>query len=245
MAPAASAFAFVTEFIGPIYTGLAALIDLPMKAYMLVFMRYVIRAKATSTGEKTGASGKSGNLGKQIFNQLTDPFNAAIIGGILCSLIFKGGAIAKMGFAGLALETMAAAQTPVLFLLIGLKVSIDGATPSLCGVLLLLRHGLLMLVMKTFFLVAGVASLKMQLLLVLASQAERDGRPGPDQRGEGEGRRGLLHGLRLRHHLHLLPDDDYSQYRRLRGWVCVHREYVPDRCSAHCMRGAPLHRLEG
>jgi hypothetical protein len=85
--------------------------------------------------------------------------------------LFKGGALAKMGFAGTALETMAAAQTPVLFLLIGLKVSIDGATPSLCGVLLLLRHGLLLLIMKTFLLVTGITDLKMQLLAVLASQA--------------------------------------------------------------------------
>merc|ERR1719387_1846464 len=135
-------------------------------------MRYVIRGKAPNTVAPASSSGKkSGNLGKQIWNQLTDPFNASIIGGILCSIIFKGNAIPKLGFAGLALETMAAAQTPVLFLLIGLKVSIDGATPSLCGVLLLLRHGLLMLIVKTFLIVAGITSMKMQLLIVIASQA--------------------------------------------------------------------------
>merc|ERR1719379_2508820 len=94
-----------------------------------------------------------------------------LLGGVACSVIFKGNAVAKLGFAGLALETMAAAQTPVLFLLIGLKVSIDGATPSLCGVLLLLRHGLLMLIVKTFLILAGITSMKIQLLIVLASQA--------------------------------------------------------------------------
>merc|ERR1719313_906060 len=140
-----------------------------MKAYMLIFMRYVLRAKATNTVTKSSSA--SGNLGKAILKQLTDPFNAAILGGVACSVIFKGNAVAKLGFAGLALETMAAAQTPVLFLLIGLKVSIDGATPSLCGVLLLLRHGLLMLFVKAFLLVSGIASLQMQLLIVLASQA--------------------------------------------------------------------------
>jgi hypothetical protein len=179
MAPAASAFAFVTEFIGPIYTGLAALMDLPMKAYMLIFMRYVLKAKASNASsssqpEVTTSSSKpakSQSLGKQIFNQITDPFNAAIIGGVLCSVLFKGNAIPKLGFAGLALETMAAAQTPVLFLLIGLKVSIDGATPSLCGVLLLLRHGLLMLIVKTFLLLARITDPKMSLLIVIASQA--------------------------------------------------------------------------
>jgi hypothetical protein len=175
MAPAASAFAFVTEFVGPIYVGLAALLDLAMKAYVLIFMRYVLKAKSSGTVETSssasGASGKSSNLGKKIWDQVTDPFNASILAGVVCSIIYKGTAVAKLGFAGLALETMAAAQTPVLFLLIGLKVSIDGATPSLCGVLLLLRHGLLMLFVKAFLLVSGIASLQMQLLIVLASQA--------------------------------------------------------------------------
>ena len=115
MAPAASAFAFVTEFVGPIYVGLAALLDLAMKAYVLIFMRYVLKAKSSGTVETSssasGASGKSSNLGKKIWDQVTDPFNASILAGVVCSIIYKGTAVAKLGFAGLALETMAAAQT--------------------------------------------------------------------------------------------------------------------------------------
>jgi predicted permease len=170
MAPAASAFAFITEYVGAMYTGLAALMDLPMKVYILILMRYVLKAKGR--GESiTTSSEESGNPGKMIVKQLTDPFNASIIGGVLCSILFKGQAIANLGFAGSALETLAAAQTPVLFLLIGLKLSIDGATPSLCGVLLLLRHGLVMLFVKTFFILSGIASLQTQLLIILSSQA--------------------------------------------------------------------------
>ena len=37
--------------------------------------------------------------------------------------------------------------------------------------LLLLRHGLIMLVVKTFLVLAGISSPKIQLLIVLASQA--------------------------------------------------------------------------
>jgi hypothetical protein len=170
MAPAASAFAFVTEYVGPMYTGLAALMDLPMKAYMLIFMQYVLRMKG-STENVAKSSKEASNPGKVLLNLFTDPFHASIIGGVLCSILFKGYAIQNLGFAGLALETLAAAQTPVLFLLIGLKLSIDGATPSLCGVLLLLRHGLILFFVKTFFLLSGIASVQMQLLIVLASQA--------------------------------------------------------------------------
>merc|ERR1711981_1400246 len=78
---------------------------------------------------------------------------------------------AKLGFAGTAFKSLAAAQTPVLFLLIGLKLSIEGATPNLCGVLLLLRQGLVMMVVKTFLLLSGIQSVQIQLLITLASQA--------------------------------------------------------------------------
>ena len=59
----------------------------------------------------------------------------------------------------------------VLFLLIGLKLSIEGATPNLCGVLLLLRQGLVMMAVKTFLLLSGIQSVQIQLLITLASQA--------------------------------------------------------------------------
>jgi hypothetical protein len=169
MAPALSVFAFVTEFVGPAFTGLAALIDLPCKAYMLIFMPSVLKAKASRVAPEAPAA--SGSAMKALVAQLQDPFNASIIAGVLLSVLFQGGAIAKLGFVGSALKSLAAAQTPVLFLLIGLKLSIEGATPTLCGVLLLLRQGLVMMAVKTFLLFSGIRSPQMQLLITLASQA--------------------------------------------------------------------------
>jgi hypothetical protein len=169
MAPALSVFAFVTEFVGPLFTGLAALIDLPMKAYMLLFMPSVLRAKASKVAAE--APSAAGGSMKAVADQLKDPFNASIIAGILLSVIFQGNAISRLGFAGAALKSLAAAQTPILFLLIGLKLSIQGATPALCGVLLLLRQGLVMMAVKTILLFSGIKSVQMQLLITLASQA--------------------------------------------------------------------------
>merc|ERR1719359_1147771 len=97
---------------------------------------------------------------KAALAQLKDPFNASIIAGIALSVIFQGNAMAKLGFAGIAFKNLAAAQTPVLFLLIGLKLSIEGATPNLCGVLLLLRQGLVMMAVKTFLLLSGIQSMQ-------------------------------------------------------------------------------------
>jgi hypothetical protein len=108
---------------------------------------------------------------KAVLSQLQDPFNSSIVTGILLSIAFQGNAISKLGFAGVALKSIAAAQTPILFLLIGLKLSIDGATPTLCGTLLLLRQGLVMMAVKTFLLFSGIKSLQIQMLITLASQA--------------------------------------------------------------------------
>merc|ERR550537_711934 len=123
---------------------------------MLLVMPSVLKAKASKAAAETQAA--SGGALKAVVAQLQDPFNASIIAGILLSVIFQGNAMAKLGFAGAAFKSLAAAQTPVLFLLIGLKLSIEGATPNLCGVLLLLRQGLVMMGVKTFFVFSGIQS---------------------------------------------------------------------------------------
>ena len=174
-APALSVFAFVTEFVGPAFTAFASLIDLPMKTYILLVMPSILKARAPrsdpSEAVPTDAPAASGGWMKAALAQLKDPFNAAIIAGIALSLIFQGNAMAKLGFVGVAFKSLAAAQTPVLFLLIGLKVSIEGATPSLCAVLLLRRQGLLMMAVKTFLLICSIKSIEIQILITLASQA--------------------------------------------------------------------------
>jgi hypothetical protein len=68
MAPALSVFAFVTEFVGPAFTGLAALIDLPMKAYMLLFMPSVLKAKASKAAADAPVA--SGGVMKAVAAQL-------------------------------------------------------------------------------------------------------------------------------------------------------------------------------
>merc|ERR1719353_6956 len=68
MAPALSVFAFVTEFVGPAFTGLAALIDLPSKAYMLLIMPSVLKAKASKAAVDPPAT--SGGSLKAIMTQL-------------------------------------------------------------------------------------------------------------------------------------------------------------------------------
>jgi hypothetical protein len=181
-APALSVFAFITEFVGPAFTGFAALIDLPMKSYILLIMPSVLRARAPraepSEAEPTDTPAASGGLIKAFLGVLKafmgvlkDPFNAAIIGGITLSVIFRGNAMAHLGFVGVAFKSLAAAQTPVLFLLIGLKLSIEGATPNLCAVLLLRRQGLILIAVKTFIIFSGIQTEQIALLVTLASQA--------------------------------------------------------------------------
>merc|ERR550537_304896 len=82
---------------------------------MLLVMPSVLKAKASKAAADAPAA--SGGWVKGVVTQLKDPFNASIILGILLSVIFQGNAMAKLGFAGSALKTLAAAQTPILFLL--------------------------------------------------------------------------------------------------------------------------------
>lgn len=64
----------------------------------------------------------------------------------LCGLrSATGKKIADIGFVGNAIDTMAAAQTPVLFLLIGLTVNLSGNTPLVSSLLLLGRAAVGML----------------------------------------------------------------------------------------------------
>ena len=56
----------------------------------------------------------------------------------------------SLGFFGAAIGDLAAAQTSVLFLLIGLKLKFGGARARFCLRLLLARHGLIALSMSIF-----------------------------------------------------------------------------------------------
>jgi hypothetical protein len=92
-----------------------------------------------STAASSPLTTTSSNSLQKAVTLLQDPFNLAIVTGIVLAL--TGTPVTKLGFFGNALKSLAACQTPVLFLLIGLKLKFNGAALPLCGSLLLARHG--------------------------------------------------------------------------------------------------------
>lgn len=82
-----------------------------------------------------------------------------------------GTRLERLGFVGSAVRMLASAQTPVLFLLVGMRFRVSGARPALVGALLLARHGLIALCVAAFFRVAGVVDPGARLTAVLSSQA--------------------------------------------------------------------------
>lgn len=182
-APASSVFAFVREFASPAHVGLAALADMPNTAYVLLGLPKVAELR----GDKGAAAAAVGK--PSVRKILTDPFNAGILGGLLLAVL--GTPTSSLGFFGAAVASLSAANTPVLFLLIGLKCEITGAAPALSLALLLARHGFVALGAAGFlraFLAA--ASPETRLACVLSSQAAvsvvgygalaRTWRPGDD-----------------------------------------------------------------
>ena len=182
-APASSVFAFVREFASPAHVGLAALADMPNKAYVLLGLPKVAELR----GDKGAAAAAVGKPG--VRKIIADPFNAGILGGLLLAVL--GTPTSSLGFFGAAVASLSAANTPVLFLLIGLKCEITGAAPALSLALLLARHGFVALGAAGFlraFLTA--ASPETRLACVLSSQAAvsvvgygalaRTWRPGDD-----------------------------------------------------------------
>ena len=67
---------------------------------------------------------------------------------------WQGGlALCFLGFVGNAIESLAKSQTPVLFLLIGLKLKARGDRPKLCLRLLLARHGFMSIFIAIFLVI--------------------------------------------------------------------------------------------
>ncbi|KAH8059715.1 hypothetical protein JL722_5347 [Aureococcus anophagefferens] len=131
-APASSVFAFVREFASPAHVSLAALADMPNKAYVLLGLAKVAELR----GDKGAAAAAVGK--PSVRKILADPFNAGILGGLLLAVL--GTPTSSLGFFGKAVASPPA-NTPVLFLLIGLKCEVTGAAPALSLALLLARHG--------------------------------------------------------------------------------------------------------
>jgi hypothetical protein len=87
-----------------------------------------------------------------------------------CHRSATGKSIADLGFVGNAIDTMAAAQTPVLFILIGLTVNLSGNTPLVSSLLLLGRAAAGMLFTGTVNMLMGFDS-NTALVTTLFSQS--------------------------------------------------------------------------
>jgi len=132
-APGLSALVFVKEFVGAEAAGKAALFDLPGKLYLI----FVLPKLLATFGEKKAAKAKKAE-GSALAALASDPLNVAIVGGLLMAA--TGTPYKSLKFVGQAITMTSAAQSPVLFMLIGMKIKLSGATPSACLVLLSARQ---------------------------------------------------------------------------------------------------------
>jgi len=138
IAPGLSAFAFINEFVGTEAAGLAAMADLASKVYLVALMPIHLSLSGAS-GSEARHSAAAASPASRIVQELKDPLNLSILGGLAMSIC--GRDVASLGVVGDAILTLASAQTPVLFVLIGIKVSFEGSTPAICAASLCLRFG--------------------------------------------------------------------------------------------------------
>ena len=146
-APGLSAFVFIKEFVGDAYAGPAALFDLPYKLYLVLVLPFLLGVPAPSATKL-----------------VTDPLNLSIIGGLLVAATRTP--YASLGAIGQAASLLASAQTPILFVLIGAKVKLSGATPLVCCSLLALRHAACYVYVALTSQLLGTTEERMTLLLL-------------------------------------------------------------------------------
>lgn len=153
-----------TEFVGKEYEGFAALADMPSKVVILFLLPSMLKlfgaregkalltassSSSTTSTSTTSSSTTSKNPIKSFISTIVyDPFNLAITIGLTLALLKTPAS--SLGFFGKAMKSLASAQTPILFLLIGLKLKFNGAAIPLCGSLLFARHGFIALITSLF-----------------------------------------------------------------------------------------------
>jgi hypothetical protein len=147
-ASALSVLPFITAFLGDSWVGSAAIVDLPMKLYMLILMPVFLKM----FGENSGGGDDGPGISAALEKLLKDPITLSLLFGILVAVVTDGGGTKALGFAGKAVDALAEAQTPVLFLLIGLKLSFTSSTPLFCVVLLLATQGILLIMVNLLVL---------------------------------------------------------------------------------------------
>jgi predicted permease len=166
MASALSVLPFVGEFVGPAYVGLGGLVDLPMKLYMLIVMPVLLKMQGAKSDDPAG--GSSGGIGKTVSKLLSDPISLSLILGLATSAITGGQGLKALGFVGKAVDSLAGAQTAVLFLLIGLKLKLDSDSPLKSLVLLLGTQGALLVIASALCLAFPMSAAMQQFLLLFA-----------------------------------------------------------------------------
>lgn len=169
MASALSVLPFLGEFVGHEYVGLGGMVDLPMKLYMLILMPILLR---NCGGSGAPASSSQAARGPGIVAQLLkDPITLSMIFGFAMALISGGAGTRALGFAGQAIDKLAEAQTPVLFLLIGLKLKFESSTPLYCIVLLMASQGFLLLCVYGIVKFAPLSEVLKRFVILFAQGA--------------------------------------------------------------------------
>jgi hypothetical protein len=147
MASALSVIPFLAELLGATEAGYGGMVDLSMKLYMLIVLPFVL----PKFGEKS-SGGAEMNISKALFGLINDPITQALILGITCAFVTGGEGLKALppvfGFLTTGINTLAAGQTPLLFLLIGLKLEFGGPTTLFCLVLLTAAHGVLLIIVQ-------------------------------------------------------------------------------------------------
>lgn len=130
-APGLSAMVFVKEFVGDEAAGKAALFDLPTKLYLIFALPKLLEAFGRTEVSRVRKQQSLAGIAK-------DPLNVAIVAGIIMAA--TGTPFSSLSFVGRGAAALATCQTPVLFVLIGMKINFSGATPAVSLALLSLRH---------------------------------------------------------------------------------------------------------
>jgi len=170
-ASALSIIPYVSEFVSVELVGKAGMVDLSMKLYMLIFMPVILRkcgeGTPTSSSHETAASSAL-SIVKQL---VQDPITMSLVLGLLTAAVTEGGGTPALGFVGKAIDALAAMQTTVLFVLIGLKLKFEGNTPLYCVTLLLANQGVLLILVQGILMISDPEDDMKQFIALFAQGA--------------------------------------------------------------------------
>mmetsp|Transcript_106221 Transcript_106221/g.193339 ORF Transcript_106221/g.193339 Transcript_106221/m.193339 type:complete len:452 (-) Transcript_106221:70-1425(-) len=171
IASALSVLPFVSEFVGPEFVGLGGMVDLPMKFYNLVVMPLLLNMFNGAPPASSKKESPNGQLVAAITQLLKDPITMSLIFGIVTAIATDCRGLKALGFFGDAVEAMATAQTPILFLLIGMKLNFQTSMPLICVVILLANHGILLIMVEVLLRVVNPGENATKLIIIFSQGA--------------------------------------------------------------------------